>query len=395
MTTEDPTAEKLSPAANARALFAGADRIASTEEQPVSNLARRSLRPTGDAEKPGTHLPVVEDDATEQEPPVPAVRLSSRATWEEESTSQTATPDVSKARATSGIRGALAKIGLPVPPSKADIARAEYAAQLSAAQTEVLTGRWPRAVSILVANKKGGSGKSPLALSLGGVLASVRGGGVATLEISDDPGALGYRAEGDTGAATLGLPDLLRDLEDVTTAGALDNYALPQSSSNKVFASSSIRAALTGENVTRVAALLDRFYNVRIMDSGNQITSAAFHAGLESADVLVVPVMNAGDSLIEALDMIDHLSSLGGKAQRLAQNAVFVRISDGRPEDDQVRSRIAGLLSKIENGGVFELPFDAHIAERSEIVLSKLAPATVNAITLIAAAAFRGITKNI
>src|SRR5664279_4157864 len=55
---------------------------------------------------------------------------------------------------------------------------------------------WPRSVRVAVANPKGGSGKTPTAVLLGGVLASVRGGSVAIWDASDAAGTLGARTEG-------------------------------------------------------------------------------------------------------------------------------------------------------------------------------------------------------
>lgn len=55
---------------------------------------------------------------------------------------------------------------------------------------------WPRSARIAVANPKGGSGKTPTAVILGGILASIRGGSVAIWDAADAAGTLAGRTEG-------------------------------------------------------------------------------------------------------------------------------------------------------------------------------------------------------
>src|SRR5690606_25634451 len=106
-------------------------------------------------------------------------------------------------------------------------AAAERVASLEVARRVIRQATWTRAVSVLVGNPKGGTGKTPLALVLGGTLAAIRGGDVAIVEVSDDPGALGYRAEG---TPRLGLGEFVRDLDDLTTKGQVTGYTAPQTS---------------------------------------------------------------------------------------------------------------------------------------------------------------------
>ena len=101
---------------------------------------------------------------------------------------------------------------------------------------------------MLVANRKGGVGKTPTSLILGGVLGSIRGGSVAVVEVTDDPGALGYRAEGQP---QRGLGELVRDRDEIHSAGQLAGYTAPQTSFASVVASVGPRRELTGEDVAR------------------------------------------------------------------------------------------------------------------------------------------------
>jgi MinD-like ATPase involved in chromosome partitioning or flagellar assembly len=287
-----------------------------------------------------------------------------------------AAKDVPNATAHAGIRGVLNRLGLSVKPSSGEVVELEREEVRRNDEDVVRQATWTRAVSVLVANPKGGTGKTPTALLLGGVLASIRGGSVAVIEVADDPGALNFRAEGNP---RLGMGELVRDVREIITAGQLAGYTAPQTSFAAVIGSTGRRERLTGDAVIDVARVIDNFYSMRIMDSGNQPTSSAFHGAVTVADVLVVPVMNAGDSALEAIRLLDELKSSGGHAADLANTAIVIRLTDGRPENPAVAAEIGRLL---ENAGVtvvHEIPYDPHIADRGQITLAKLSPGTTEA----------------
>ncbi len=87
-------------------------------------------------------------------------------------------PAPASGKATKGFRGALASIGLPIKPSAAETAElaatAEAEARRARNETTIRQATWTRAVSILVNNPKGGTGKTPTSLLLGGIIASIR-----------------------------------------------------------------------------------------------------------------------------------------------------------------------------------------------------------------------------
>ncbi|MEB0000125.1 hypothetical protein QN345_01715 [Cryobacterium sp. 10I1] len=286
-------------------------------------------------------------------------------------------------KATTGFRGALARMGFPVKPSPEEVEARRVASARLAAETVVRQATWTRAVSVLVNNPKGGTGKTPTAVILAGVIASIRGGSTAVLEVSDDPGALGYRAEGNP---KLGLGELVRDIGQVKTAGRLHGYTAPQTSFADVIASTGRRDRLTGEAVISLCNVIDEFYGIRVMDSGNVTTSSAFQGAVSVADVLVIPVMNAGDSVLEAIQLLEELRAAGGQPQRLADTAIAIRLTDGRPENKAVTDEVARLLTQAGVTSLHEVPYDAHIAERQQITLAKLAPATRDAFAAAAAA---------
>jgi MinD-like ATPase involved in chromosome partitioning or flagellar assembly len=296
------------------------------------------------------------------------------------------------AKATMGFRGTLARMGFPVGPGPEEVETRRRDAARTAAETTVRQATWTRAVSILVNNPKGGTGKTPTSLLLGGVLASIRGGSTAIMEVSDDPGALGYRAEGNP---SLGLGELVRDISQITTAGRLHGYTAPQTSFADVIGSTGRRERLTGNAVVAVSAVIDEFYGIRVMDSGNVTTSAAFQAAVSVSDVLVIPVMNAGDSVLEAIQLLEELRAAGGQPKRLADNAIAVRLTDGRPENAAVSAEVERLLFDAGVASLHEIPYDAHIAERQQITLAKLNPATRDAFVAVAAAVVTSLKSTV
>lgn len=142
------------------------------------------------------------------------------------------------------------------------------------------------------------------------------------------------------------------------------------------------------------AMVIDQFYAIRIMDSGNQPSSPAFEGAIDTADALIIPLYNAGDAALEAVALLDSLTAVGGKSAELAANAILLRLSDGRPENAQVVSRVDRILER-SSARVFDIPYDPHIAERSELTLSALTQPTRRAFTSAAAGIVRVLQTTI
>jgi len=291
-----------------------------------------------------------------------------------------------------GLRGLLGKLGVKVAPGTAEATALQLAEELRRDEEVVRQATWTRAVSILVANPKGGVGKTPTSLVVGGTLAAIRGGSVCIMEVSDDPGALTFRSEG---RPTRGLGELVREADTIRTAGQLAGYTAPQTSFASVIGSIGSRPRLDGDSVTSVANVVDEYFAIRVMDSGNQPSSSAFQAAADTADVLVVPIFNAGDAALEAAALLDILKAAGDKAAELAQSAIVVRLHDGRPENDQVVSRVDRILASYGIKHVHTIRYDPHIAERGQITLSKLSAATRHAFTGVAADVVRTLQHTV
>ena len=268
-------------------------------------------------------------------------------------------------------------------PSKVELDARALVNSQEAFEASIRQASWTRAAGIAVANKKGNTGKTPVALCLSAILASIRGGSVAAVEFTDDKGQLAYRAEGDP---ALGVGELVKDLQNVRTQSQLRGYTVTQTSFASVIGSTNRpRPPLTEQDVIGVSKLVDDYFTMRVMDTANQYSSSAFTGVLAVTDVLVVPTMNSMDSVFDALELLEYMEQQGGKPAHLARTAIIVRLSDGRPEFKASRIANYFLEKGIPAERIFAIPYDEHIAERGELSLKKLAEPTRQAFTAVAA----------
>ncbi|MGO2861342.1 MAG: MinD/ParA family ATP-binding protein [Brevibacterium sp.] len=265
------------------------------------------------------------------------------------------------------------------------VAAAEERTRQERAEAErvIRQSEWVRPPGILLANDKGSSFKTPGSIGIAAALSVVRGGSVAIQEVSDDRGTLSLRAEG---FPARGIERLIDDVDQVHAAGQLAAYSAPQTSYVAVFGTVGDRRRLTGEDVTKVAGVIDTYYRIRLMDSGNVPSSEAFEAAVETTDVLVIPTSMSLDSAMRMADLVKRLKNGKEHARSLAERAIVVCSHDGRPESPAATAAVEEQIEKIDPLAVYNIPFDEHIAERDEITWSRLAPATQDAFTHLAAA---------
>ena len=264
-----------------------------------------------------------------------------------------------------------------------EAAEAQTRQERAEAERVIRQSEWVRPPGILLANDKGSSCKTPMSIGIGAALSVVRGGSVAIQEVSDDRGTLSLRAEG---FPARGIERLIDDVDEVKAAGQLAAYSAPQTSYAAVFGTVGDRRRLTGEDVAKVAGVIDTYYRIRLMDSGNVPSSEAFEAAVESADVLVIPTSMSMDSAMRMADLVKRLKNSNEHARSLAERAIVVCSHDGRPESPAAVAAVEEEIEKIRPLAVYNIPFDEHIAERDEITWSRLAPATQDAFTHLAAA---------
>jgi len=244
---------------------------------------------------------------------------------------------------------------------------------------------WPRSVRVAVANPKGGSGKTPTAVLLGGVLAGIRGGSVAIWDASDAAGTLGARTEG---TAARCVSDIAADPQAYALPSTVGMVAATQTSFADVLGSLRERE-FAGPDITAVLDVLDATYRVSVADSGNVPHSAAFQALIDRADILVVPTTLTADSVNKAVALLRRLQSA---PSGLAQRAVVAVLHTHGPQTPGLSGQLEKIFAAVGVGAVVHIPFDPHIAACTALSVGSLSHDSRVAWTRLAATTVANLT---
>lgn len=284
---------------------------------------------------------------------------------------------VGPASATWGMRGRLVRASgglLRIPAPAAELAHEENVRVIRQAT-------WTRSVSVVVANPKGGVGKTPATILLAGALGWARGGYVAAWEGNEAAGSLTLRSEGQP---RMGVYELAEQTERVDSAGVLGAFTAPQASHCDVIGAVGPRPVLTAADVAAVRRVLERYYRVTVVDTGDNPHSEAFGALIERVDALVVPTLLAPDSVVAALDLLDLVAASGPAGRELSARAVVAVMHDGRQETPGLGERLVRALDG-QARTVVDIPYDRHIAAGGELSLASLTSRSHVAWTQLAA----------
>jgi len=150
-----------------------------------------------------------------------------------------------------------------------------------------------RPVSIAFVNPKGGGGKTTCTLLAAATLGTHRGGGVVAWDCNETRGTLGLRALPDTPTTVW---DLLGHLDEFERPGSrigdLAAYLRGQGEARFDVLASDEDAAnmeqVDGAACARILTVLQRFYKITCIDTGNNLRASNWQAVIGSADQLVV-----------------------------------------------------------------------------------------------------------
>jgi len=233
---------------------------------------------------------------------------------------------------------------------------------------------------VAVASMKGGVGKTTVATLLGLVLAENRGDRVIALDANPDAGTLADRL---TGESTVTVRELVADLDRIDSWTAVSHYT-SLVGRLQVLASEQDPAADQGlrrAEYEKVCALLERYFNIVITDSGTGLLHPAMEGTLALADSLVIVGAPTVDGAGRASKTLDWLWTPGHGP--LAMDAVAVLCSARRSADvDTARIR-EHFASRCR--AVIEIPHDPHLAVGGRVELGRLQPATREAAYQLAA----------
>lgn len=275
-------------------------------------------------------------------------------------------------------------------------AEAENFRQLRA----VIQTNFQRTRTILVANPKGGARKTTTAALLAAVLGIFRGGYVAAWDANETMGTLGARSL--TGTHTRTVVDLLEAASrlDSIRVGDLDAFVRPQGDSHfDVLASDedpTRQDMVDADGFATIHDILERFYRLIVVDTGNNIRASHFRAALDSADQLVIPVAASYDSADAAEKMMRSFRASGH--DRLVDEAV-VLIHDLEPENgdpayfDVARSIAERFEQQVS--AVLPVPFDPALKDGGQIDYAQLADKTQRSYQEAAGAVARSLAAQL
>ncbi len=243
----------------------------------------------------------------------------------------------------------------------------------------VREGSWPRCARIVVANPKGGVGKTPVAVALGGMLAKIRGGGVVVWDAADAAGTVGSRAEGRPGRC---ISEVDAHPESYGQPGTIAAATAPQSSFADVLGSLQDRE-FTEASVQRVLWALDRSYRMSVADTGNVPHSPAFREVMSRADLVVVPTTITKDSVDKATSLLRKMQD---SPTGLLQRAVVAVLENRGPQTPGLAAAMDEIFHGEGVGAVVHIPFEPVIAAGTAITLGDFTHESTVAWTHLAAA---------
>lgn len=244
---------------------------------------------------------------------------------------------------------------------------------------DVAAASFRRPVTVVVANPKGGSGKTPITLLIAGGLGQARGGGVVAWDNNELRGNMHLRTHDTNPRAT--VTDLLRAMPMLTKPdvrlGDVAAYLRHQIAGqyDVLTSATTTYAQIEAADFQQIHRLLSRFYRVLVIDTGNNEGSSNWREALKSADVLVVPIKWKSLSCAAAVQMLEELDRQGPAAQDLIRHAV-VAVSNGPGDvNKDVEKRLRPYFES-RAAAVVDIPTDVHIAEEGPLDHASLQPPT-------------------
>ena len=236
----------------------------------------------------------------------------------------------------------------------------------------------PRTIAFL--NPKGGAAKTTGVLAAGYTFGTVRGGGVVAWDNNETRGTLGIRGTRSTHRNT--TRELLEDLEkfsDVYQAriGDLGAFVRSQGDAHFDVLASDERPDVTGtiraKDFSAVHQLLERFYRLILIDTGNNMRAENWLAAAETADLLVVTSTVREDTGYSGLWMLDALQESG--YENLKHKTVTV-LSDPSSHVDQQLAHDLTQVYEQRTKAVYRVPYDPALVAGSVVPYAQLSEGT-------------------
>lgn len=236
----------------------------------------------------------------------------------------------------------------------------------------------PKTIAFI--NPKGGAAKTTGVLAAGYTFGTVRGGGVVAWDNNETRGTLGIRGARSSHANT--TKELLADLEkfnDVTQSriGDLGSYVRSQGDAHFDVLASDESPNVTGQihadDFNSIHGLLERFYKLILVDTGNNMRAENWLAAADAADLLVVTSTVREDTGYSGLWMLDALQEAG--YQNLKHKTVTVLSDPSTTVDPKLAADLVDVYQQ-RTRGVYRVPYDAALVAGSVLPYAELSHGT-------------------
>ncbi len=351
-------------AAHARAAAADGDGLADREQEWAAHNRAVQMQPYRTPQPPAPNAPFAPRPGVPLPGQVPGEPVPGQSYNADELIS--ALPAHREAPAEKGVRGKLR-----MRPGAAE--RTERQAR------DIAATSFRRPVTVVVANPKGGSGKTPVTLLLAGAFGQARGGGVVAWDNNELRGNMHLRTHDTNTRAT--VPDMLRAMPMLrkpdARLGDVAAYLRHQIAGqyDALTSSRTTYAQIDAEDFHQIHDLLSRFYRMLVIDTGNNEGSSNWREAMRTADALVIPIKWKSLSCAAAVQMLEELERQGDWADHLTRRAV-VAVSHGPGEVNRdVEKRLRPYFES-RAAAVIDIPTDQHIAEEGPLDHAALQPAT-------------------
>jgi MinD-like ATPase involved in chromosome partitioning or flagellar assembly len=236
----------------------------------------------------------------------------------------------------------------------------------------------PRTIAFI--NPKGGAAKTTGVLAAGYTFGTVRGGGVIAWDNNETRGTLGIRGTRSSHRNT--TRELLDDLgrfKDVyqSRIGDLGAFVRSQGDAHFDVLASDERPHVTGQihadDFNAVHSLLERFYRLILVDTGNNMRAENWLAAADAADLLVVTSTVREDTGYSGLWMLDALQDAG--YQNLKYKTVTVLSDPSAQVDEKLADDLVEVYQQ-RTRGVFRVPYDPALVAGSVLPYHQLSEGT-------------------
>lgn len=261
------------------------------------------------------------------------------------------------------------------------------------AVSTVQSATWERPMNVVVANVKGGSGKTLTTVMLAEVMALLRGGQVAAWEACEVRGTLADRVS--SSGSQSGIPQFLDAADTIASLHDASQYLSVQASHAQALASPQPRAELRDSDVATMRSVLDTYFALTITDTGNNPLHPAWIAAVTTADVIVIPCATSADSVRGALDTLAALERVDDPAINDPETGLRSRVIVVATSPVKT-SRESRILAPIRNAGVRAVhivPFDKSLAKGTAVSIDNLGSNTQRGWTLTSADVISTLTE--